>query len=220
MLLDTPTPEANRRLTVVPVAFWTDYEPDPANPGQMKAVDWVKWAKRGDLSNSAVVDKVARVRKPMKSMDDGGNEEQNPVWVAIQARYEAWKKGQEIPEDGTPLESWSAVSKSQAMAFKAAGFVCVEHIAGIEDGQLGKVRLPDTRRLRDLARAFVMHRQNAAPIEAKFAEQQGEIEALKAQLAEAVAGLQRVADAPAEEVKRGPGRPRKVEALGVAEGIG
>jgi hypothetical protein len=206
MLLDTPTPGSNRRLTVVPLQFWTDYEPDPDAPGQMRAVDWVKWGKRGDMS-MMVVDKISRVRKPMKSINDDGQEEPNPVWVAIEGAYEAWKKGQEAPADGTPLEAWSALSKAQAKAFKDAGFAAVEHIALIEDAQIGKVRLPDVRRIRDLARAYVAHRENAAPVEAALAAQAGEIDELKAQLAEATAALRRLADEPE---KRGPGRPRKV----------
>lgn len=207
MLLDTPTPDANRRLTVVALQFWTDYEPDRDNPGEMRAVDWVKWAKRGDLTTAAVVEKVARVKQPLKSIGDDGVMEPNPVWVAIEAAYEAWKRGQEVPDDGTPLDAWSALSKAQAKAFKDAGFAAVEHIAAIEDAQIGKVRLPDVRRLRDLARAYVSHRANAAPVEAALAAQRGEIDELKAQLAEATAALQRLADEPE---KRGPGRPRKV----------
>lgn len=211
MLLDTPTPDANRRLTVVALQFWTDYEPDPANPGQMRAVDWVKWAKRGDLSTAANVDKVNRVRSPLKSMMDDGAMEPNPVWIAIEGAYEAWKKGQDVPADGTPLDAWSALSKAQAKAFRDAGFAAVEHIALIEDAQIAKVRLPDVRRIRDLARAYVAHRENNAAVEASLAAQAGEIEALKRELAEATAALHRLADdGEGEAPRRGPGRPRKV----------
>lgn len=213
MLLDTPTQANNRMLTVTAIQFWTEYEPDPSNPTQMRAVDWVKWGKRGQFNGASNVDKVARVMKPMKSMSDDGQLEPNPVWVAIEAQYGAWKKGQAAPVDGTPLDAWSALSKAQAQAFRDAGFSAVEHIAGIEDGEMGKVRLPDVRRLRDLARAYVQHRANFAETEHRMASQDAEIEALKAQLAEAMAGLQRVAggddDAPP---RRGPGRPRKVDA--------
>lgn len=213
MLLDTPTPETNRRLTVTAVQFWTDYEPDPEQPGEMRAVDWVKWAKRGDLNSMAVVEKVARVSRPMQSMSDEGQLEPNPIWTAIEGQFDAWKKGQEVPADGTSLDAWSALSKAQAKAFKDAGFACIEHIAAIEDSGMGKVRLPDTRRLRDLARAYVAHRNQNAPIEAAFAKQGSEIADLKAQLAEATAALQRLAapDDEAEPPRRGPGRPRKVE---------
>lgn len=213
MLLDTPTPDANRRLNVVALQFWTDYEPDPQNPGQMKSVDWVKWGKRGDL-HSANVDKVSRVRLPLKSMLDDGHMEPNPVWIAIEASYDAWKKGQELPADGTPLDAWSALSKAQAKAFKDAGFTAVEHIAAMEDGQIARIRLPDVRRIRGLAQAYVAHRNQSAPVEAALAAQAGEIEALKAQLAEAVGALQSLAAQAGpqtmEPERRGPGRPRKV----------
>lgn len=208
MLLDTPTQAGNRMLTVTAIQFWTDYEPDPENPAQMRPVDWVKWGKRGQFAGAANVDKVARVMKPLKSMADDGVMDPNPVWVAIEPQYQAWKKGQAAPVNGTPLDAWSALTKAQAQAFRDAGYLAVEHIAGIEDGEMNKVRLPDVRRLRDLARAYVQHRENFAGTELRMAAQDAEIAELKAQLAEAVSGLQRVAGD--EPPRRGPGRPRKV----------
>lgn len=209
-LLDTPTPEQNRRLTVTAIQFWTDYEPDPAQPGHVRAVEWVKWAKRGDFNTSNNVEKVARVMRPMKSSLDDGGAEPNPVWLAIKPQYEAWKLGQEVPDDGTPLEAWSALSKAQADAFKGAGFKCIEHIAAMEDAQIAKVRLPDTRRLRDLAKAYVTHRDRNAPIEAALADKDEKIAAMQAQLAEAMAAIDRLGTPDAEDApKRGPGRPRK-----------
>jgi hypothetical protein len=218
MLLDTPTPDANRRLTVTAITFWTDYEPDPNDPTQMRAVEWVKWGKRGDFGSSANVDKVNRVRLPLRQTRDDGSPEPNPVWLAIEAQYDAWKKGLEVPVGGTPLEAWSALTKSQAQAFKGAGFSCIEHIAAMEDSHMQKVRLPDTRRLRDLARAYVAHRDQSAPIEAKMAAQQSELDAMRAELAEATEALKRLASEDAEPAKRGPGRPRKPE--NVAEAFG
>lgn len=220
MLLDTPTQTGNRALTVTAIQFWTDYEPDPENAGQLRSVDWVKWGKRGQFSGAANVEKVARVMKPLKSMTDDGQMTPNPVWVAIEPQYSAWKQGQATPVDGTPLDAWSALSKAQAQAFREAGFSAVEHIAGIEDGELGKVRLPDTRRVRDLARAYVQHRTNFAATEHRLASQDAELADMKAQLAEATAALQRLAASAedGEPARRGPGRPRKPEGMTEVQG--
>ena len=108
-ILDTPSPEANRRPNVAAVRFWTDFVPDPENPGHVKGRDMVRWARRGDLTSSAVDDQVARVMKPLKETDDTGSPVPNPIWVAIEAPYRRWKAGEEIAESGTPLEAWPAV---------------------------------------------------------------------------------------------------------------
>lgn len=206
MILDTPTPQSNRRLTVTAIKFWTTYEKDPANPeGNLRPVDWVKWGHRGDLGNAANDDKVSRVMKPLQSSDQSGDLEDNPVWVAIKGQYEAWKRGQETPVDGTPLAAWSALTPEQATVFRTAGFASVEDIAGMTDALLPKVRIPDVRRIRDMAKAFTAHRVGNAANEAQFAAQAARLAEVEAKLAEA---LTRLADAPE---RRGPGRPRKEE---------
>lgn len=212
MILDTPTPQSNRRLTVTALKFWTDYEKDKAT-GDLRAVDWVTWAHRGDLGNAANTDKVARIEKPLLSSDDNGALEENPVWTAIKGQYEAWKKGQSVPTDGTPLDAWSALTPAMATAFRTAGFSAVEHIADITDAGLTKVRIPNARQLRDMAKVFVAHRQGNAANEAQFAAQAAEIEAMRAELAEAREALTRLAEG-AE--RRGPGRPRKASEEEVA----
>ena len=199
-LLDTPTDAQNRALTVVALEFWTDYE---NSNGELVAVDWVRWGKRGDNS-TIVVEKVARVSKPLDQTASDGSRMTNPVWAAIQARYRAWKEGQALPDDGMPLDAWAGLSKAQAKAFKGAGFQAVEHIALMTDADLNKVRLPDVRRVRDLARAFVQSRDRDAPIEAKIAERDARIERQAAEMAEmreslaaATAAIKRLGDDPA-----------------------
>jgi hypothetical protein len=205
MILDTPTPQSNRRLTVTALKFWTDYEKGPDE--EMRAVDWVTWAHRGDLGNAANTDKVARIEKPLMSSDDNGQLEENPVWTAIKGQYEAWKKGQDVPINGTPLAAWSALTPAQATVFRTAGFASVEDIGQMTDALLAKIRIPNARQIRDMARAYSEHRAGNAVNEAKFATMASEMEALKAQLAEATEALTRLA----EPEKRGPGRPRKEE---------
>lgn len=149
MLLDTPSAAENRRLTVVALEFWRDYEPDRENPGNMRAVDWVRWARRGDLTYATNEDKISRISKPMRAGGEGGGQEENPVWLGIRGAYEAWKSGQETPVDGTPLDAWPALTKVQVEAFRAAQYRTIEDVAEITDGELGRVRLPDMRQLRE-----------------------------------------------------------------------
>lgn len=214
MLLDTPSPAENRRPTVVALEFWRDYEPDRENPGNMRAVDWVRWARRGDLTYATNEDKISRISKPMRAGGEGGGQEENPVWLGIRGAYEAWKSGQETPVDGTPLDAWPALTKVQVEAFRAAQYRTIEDVAEITDGQLGRVRLPDMRQLRDKARTYIANKANSAAIEVQMAERDRRLETMEQELAEARAALARLAG---DEPRRGPGRPRKAGAEAVAE---
>ena len=53
--------------------------------------------------------------------------------------YEAWKKGEEIPIDGTPVKTWQAISPAQAKTIVAAGILTVEDLAGCNDEGLRRL---------------------------------------------------------------------------------
>lgn len=205
MLLDTPQPETNRRPSVVALEFWRDYEPDPEKPGEMRAVDFVRWARRGDLTYASNVDKVSRIRRAMRSQD-GGSEIYAPEWIGIKDAYEAWVAGQEAPVDGTPLDAWPALTKAQVAAFRAAHYRSVEDIAEMADNQLSKVRLPDMRLIRDKARTYVASKRDTAKIEAMMADRDRRLADMEVELSEARSALERLAG---DQPRRGPGRPRK-----------
>jgi hypothetical protein len=183
-LLPTPTVEGNRTPNVMPVKFWTDYVPDVNKPGKMRARDMVRWAKRGDLNSSAMDEPVARLQKPMTESDDVGNQLENPVWTAIKAAYGRWKAGEELPENGNPLEAWPGVSKGQVDALKKGGVRTVEDLAALPDRDLDKMPLPDARKLRDLAKAFVANAGGAEQIAQLMSKRDDEAEKLRLQVAE------------------------------------
>lgn len=92
--------------------FFTQFSPAPTpeNPEAMRAVDWVEYGPVGSLDKCTTIDKVSRLRAVVK--DTGSN----PVaamasakWRAIEPFYDAWKKGNELPEHGTPLAAWNGV---------------------------------------------------------------------------------------------------------------
>jgi hypothetical protein len=211
-LLDTPTPQSNRQNVVVALKFWTDYEAKPN--GEVAAVDWVTWGRRGDLNYTTVDEKVSRLMKPFAQME-GGQPMPNPVWEGIRAAYTAWKEGQELPESGTPLEAWPAVGAAQIKVFREAGCKSVEDVAAIQERELmsGKVRLPNARQLVEMAQAYISAKAGQAQLESYLSERDAKLaaavsdnEALKAQLAEmaeALKQMQAQGDAPRR------GRPPK-----------
>lgn len=130
-------------------------------------------------------------------------------WVNFfEAHYAEWKKGNELPREGSPTKTWSAITKEQQVRLYALGYSTIEDIAQIPDSGLGQVG-PDGRYLRDLAHTWLVESKDKginaralADANARIAQQDQRIESLQQQIQALQAQLQ-------EPVKRGPGRPRK-----------
>lgn len=121
-------------------------------------------------------------------------------------QFSEWKKGNELPREGTPVQTWQAVTKEQGIRLRACGFTTVEDVAQIPDSGLGVVGL-DGRYLRDLARSWMneakdkgINAKALADANVRIAEQEAQIARLNQRL-EALEAK--------EEPRRGPGRPRK-----------
>lgn len=118
-------------------------------------------------------------------------------------RYQAGKQGDE-QISGTPLNQWALLSPAQAEELRHMGFRVVEQIAGASDDNILKVQNfagMSGYALRERAKTFLA----ASKGEAEVFNRTQEVEDLKRQLAELQERL------TAQETKRGPGRPAKVE---------
>jgi hypothetical protein len=99
-------------------------------------------------------------------------------------QYEAFKAGQEIATEGTPLEAWARVQPKQLHELKALGFRTVEQIADMDDQAAGRVGTGG-RHLRRMARAFINDAERMAAVERLAAEndtKNAEIEDLRLKL--------------------------------------
>ena len=54
--------------------------------------------------------------------------------IKYQAEYSAFKTGQEVPAEGTPIREWPEVGRSQAEEFSSLGIRTVEDLANLSDG--------------------------------------------------------------------------------------
>jgi len=124
----------------------------------------------------------------------------------IDMQYSEYKKGNELPREGTPIQTWAAINNTQRATLKALQITTVEDLAEYPDSGLGNLGL-DGRYVRDLARAWMnegkdkgINAKALADANARIAAQEETIASLNARLA------------VLEEGKRGPGRPRKTEA--------
>jgi hypothetical protein len=70
------------------------------------------------------------------------------------ASFEEWKKGNELPREGTPIITWAMATNEARKRLRALGITTVEDLGEIPDSNLGGIGL-DGRYLRDLARGWI-----------------------------------------------------------------
>lgn len=169
-----------------------------------KPVDWVKLAPIGE--NVTYVQTWHRVAKLIPPETENANQRQSEKYRNMKARwdivgpaYEAWKAGNEIPENGTPLAAWSGVTPEQAEQLKKYGINTVELVATMSESTLTKLRWPDARKLPQLASEWLASKDKV-DTDKKLQAAEDKIKAMEEMLAEM------------QKAKRGPGRPRKEDA--------
>jgi len=166
---------SKKDIAIAPVKFWTAYEQDPAKPGHLRSVDYVRWTRKG--SNGATTDeKIARLSKKRDGFSD-------PIWDALQPYYDAWKKGQEAPANGTPLAAWPGCSPEMAESLKLLHLLTVEDVADMNEATLERVGM-GARAMRDQARAFVKAQEGQAVIAVAMAEKDKQLQTQADQIAE------------------------------------
>lgn len=177
-----------------------------------RAVDYVLLAPVGeDAQNTQPWRRVKGLRPPEDASASRMNSQSYKVMKArwdevIGPAYEAWCEGYDIPEDGTPLEAWGAITADIAAILRKHGIKTVEGVRDMGEGMVPKLPIPNARRLPELARMYL----DSATRDV-MAQEKAAMEARIAQLEALVA-----AEKPEDKPKRGPGRPRKDEAEAAA----
>lgn len=200
--------------------FWTDYRPDPADAAKLIGVDFVEYGPIGMAERLKITEKVSRLAKVRpRDPNDGGMDkalnEANDKWDFIRPLYEAWKAGQNLPETGTPLAAWNAVTPEQAEILKMHSVKTVEEIADMTDSGITRIPLPGMRRMVDAAKLF-LKAQDQTRSAGELQRMSDENAVLRAQMDELLemfkandkTGELEPLEAPK---KRGPGRPPKAQ---------
>lgn len=120
-------------------------------------------------------------------------------WSVIGPKYEAWKQSNEIPETGMALAAWAGVSKEIADILRRQGIMTVEDVSQMTPDAAAKLPMPNARKLPKMAADYLSSRKDEAVIEENEALRE-RIAAMEEMLADLAGG------------KRGPGRPKKVDA--------
>lgn len=125
--------------------------------------------------------------------------------------WQAYQRGVEMAQEGTPLEEWNLASRSQVKELKHIGIATVESLASVSDSNLQKMG-PGYTQLRKRAQQYLDSSQDDAKATAIARELEAANERIRL-LEEANAALKASAteDKDSDKPKRGPGRPPKEE---------
>lgn len=131
----------------------------------------------------------------------------NMEWVEhFEKQYEGWKKGHEVPRQGTPILTWQSITPEQNARLRALNYQVIEDLAALPDNALGTLGL-DGRVIRDMARAWLAEGADKGKNTQLIGEQTAKIESQQAQIDQLLAAINELKMQLPE--KRGPGRPRK-----------
>jgi hypothetical protein len=155
--------------------------------------------------NHARIDKLSKIPDPVP-MDNPAYAAAKARWDYIRPAYEAWKKGEELPDGGTPLAAANFLRREDMDVLKRGGCRTLEELRDLPEGHRETFRLPRIRELQKQADVFLKaaDQQRAkdeieardhkvAMLEAEAKETREQLANLKALLSE----------------RRGPGRPPK-----------
>ena len=123
------------------------------------------------------------------------------------AQYAAFKNQQHQPQEGTPIDQWPPLTKSQVMMFKAANVHTVEQLSNVSDTNLANLGM-GARELREKAITYLKSAEGSAPtlaLQQQLNEAMKQIEALKNQLSgfQAEGAVVKKAGRPKKEVVNG-----------------
>lgn len=110
-----------------------------------------------------------------------------------QANYERWKKGEEMPLDGTPIKGWPVISPAQMTNLIAINILTVEDLAAANEEGLRRIGM-GARDLQTKAKAWLSQAKDKGPLTMQVAELKSENEALKARAETAEARVKELAE--------------------------
>jgi hypothetical protein len=124
-----------------------------------------------------------------------------PDWLPNYKRlYEAWKNGQELPPNGTPIKGWGVISPAQQQNLIHYRVLTVEDAAGMNEDILRKIGMGGVE-IKNKAKAWLAQITERGPMTMQIAELQRENELLKGSIASLEAKIDRMAAERHDEVE-------------------
>jgi hypothetical protein len=173
------TPEEAKQIpAIVPLEFWVEYAAKLDGkgneiPGEYVPVEKVRWAKKGMQNGSETVEKVARLIKHDKI-----------VWSVLEPYYTAWKRNEEMPVNGVPIDALPFISKQLAKVLKSAHILSAEDFVATPESLLHKLGIPGILGFKAKCDTFLKAKANEAVIVAQMAAKDERIAFMEQQMAE------------------------------------
>lgn len=168
--------------------------------GQLDEFDVVTYSPQGD-TKTIIMREVRKVMK-VRSLEECGDNIASLIalklWQRIEPAYRHWKENNKLPESGTPLGAWPAITPAQANVLKCAGLKSIEEVASASDIVIMKTGLANALGLRDLAQKFLSADSKASDT-AKMAKLERDNDELREQLAELMKLMQEMTAPKADE---------------------
>jgi polyhydroxyalkanoate synthesis regulator phasin len=87
-----------------------------------------------------------------------------PDWIEMfRRKYEAWKKGQEMPIEGTPIRGWGVISPAQQEMLIHIGIMTVEDLAAVNDEGMRRIGIGAVE-LKTKAKAWIAQLRDKGPL--------------------------------------------------------
>lgn len=125
-------------------------------------------------------------------------------WVThFFSTYEAWKKNEEPPVDGTRLSHWPGLNKPQHDLLKQLKMQTIEDVAAMNEEAIARLGMGG-RALKQRAQAFLDARNGPEKAAERYAALEHENEALRASLEKANADIAEIKALLPKQAKAGP----------------
>jgi hypothetical protein len=167
---------------VIPTKFELRYKEQP--DGTFKAEEWCELAKIGVTIPATTPHKIATIIKAAKKATEP-DDEMAAIWRTIQPYYDNWKKGGAADEviNGTPLVTWSGVSKDVVEALRPFNVRSVEDLSMLSDAIMQRVPNPNMALFRERAKKFLATKDIAIAVN-QLTDANSELAKLRAELDE------------------------------------
>lgn len=179
-------------LAVVVIGFETDF--------RARKVDGVERQVPADKVILAKIGDPQYRQEHWISRLSGERCEAPRIWnELVKPAYEAWKRGEEMVQQGTPLAVLGFIAPRAIQQYRLLNVHTVEQLAMIEDADLPRLGL-EGRKHRDLGRKYLdAANSETATIAARQREQDDVIAAQNARIAELEAALKEQAGKAAKK---------------------
>lgn len=147
------------------------------------------------------------VEKPAEEWLQDKVRVEDPYAEKYRQMYEAWKRGQEIPVEGTAIREWPVVSPSQVRMLQSVNILTVEDLATVTDSTLEKMGI-GARALQNKALTWLEQANDSGKVAEQVAGLMTRLESLEQTLKDKDATIARL-QARLEDEPPKRGRPKK-----------